>query len=126
MPAAILQPVNRLTVRVADSLDAEIPRGKQQSRVYKQGVIWYQTINGAVRSVWLEPVERNRLRSRLNVTSSLADRVVEFDLTTRTHDPSVYTLQLTVNPHYKDGNHNNEPLAVARFTLPLDASYSFN
>src|SRR6185369_5337300 len=34
MPPEFLLPVNRLTVRIADSLDAEIPRGKQQSKVY--------------------------------------------------------------------------------------------
>ncbi len=33
LPTEYLQPVNRLTVRIADSLDAEIPRGKQQSHV---------------------------------------------------------------------------------------------
>ena len=32
------------------SIDANIPRGKQASRVYKQGGIWYQTVSGAVRS----------------------------------------------------------------------------
>src|SRR5690349_6069716 len=48
LPPAYLLPVNRLTVRVADSLDAEIPRGKQESRVYKRGGIWYQTISGPV------------------------------------------------------------------------------
>ena len=51
VPPEHLQTVNRLTVRIADSLDAEIPRGKQQSTVYKRGGIWYQTYTGAVRSV---------------------------------------------------------------------------
>jgi beta-galactosidase/beta-glucuronidase len=86
----------RLTVRVADSLDAEIPRGKQESRVYKRGGIWYQTISGPVRSVWIEPVGRNRLRSRLDVISTIEDRLVEFVLTTRIHDPGDYRLVLTV------------------------------
>src|SRR6185369_14600757 len=58
LPVDFLLPTNRLTVRVADSLDAELPRGKQQSRVFKRGGIWYQTISGPVRSVWIEPVER--------------------------------------------------------------------
>src|SRR6185369_11349328 len=52
LPPELLKPVNRLTIRVADTISAEIPRGKQASRVYKQGGIWYQTISGAVRSVW--------------------------------------------------------------------------
>lgn len=116
LPPALLQNVNRLTIRITDSFDAEIPRGKQQSHVYKQGGIWYQTISGAVRSIWIEPVERNRLRSRLNVTSSLRDRVVEFDLTPHIHDPGIYTLRLSVTP---DGE--NEPIAVNDFTLPLEA-----
>ena len=65
----ILRPMNRLTVRIADTMDADIPRGKQESYVYKRGGIWYQTYTGAVRSVWLEIVERNRLRSRVGVIS---------------------------------------------------------
>lgn len=85
----------RLTVRIADSLDAEIPRGKQESRVYKRGGIWYQTISGPLRSVWLEPVRRNRLRSRLDVISTVEDRLVEFVVTTRIHDPGDYLLRLT-------------------------------
>ena len=120
LPPELLQPVNRLTIRIADSLDAEIPRGKQYSHVYKQGGIWYQTISGAVRSVWLEPVERNRLRSRLGLLSSLGDRIVEFDLTTRVHDPGLYTLRLTVTPGGEQ-TPAGEPLAVADFQLPLEA-----
>ncbi|MBV9203128.1 MAG: glycoside hydrolase family 2, partial [Alphaproteobacteria bacterium] len=77
LPPEFLQKVNRLTLRIADSMDGERPRGKQESRVYKRGGIWYQTISGGVRSVWLEPVERNQLRSRLNVVGRLMDRLVE-------------------------------------------------
>jgi beta-galactosidase/beta-glucuronidase len=96
LPPELLQAVNRLTIRVADSLNADIPRGKQASRVYKQGGIWYQTVSGAVRSIWIEPVGRNRLRSRLGVTCSLRDRLVEFDFMTRIHEAGNYTLRLTV------------------------------
>jgi beta-galactosidase/beta-glucuronidase len=102
LPTELLRPVNRLTVRVADTIDADIPRGKQASRVYKQGGIWYQTVSGAVRSVWIEPVGRNRLRSRLGVVSSLRDRLVEFDFTTRINEAGKYTLRLTVTPHDKN------------------------
>lgn len=115
LPPECLLPVNRLTVRIADSMDAEIPRGKQQSHVYKRGGIWYQTYTGAVRSVWLEPVQRNRLRSRLDVVSNHRDRFVSFDLTTRVHDPGVYTLKLVVVPRGSD-----EPLAVDEVELPLE------
>lgn len=116
LPQEYLLPVNRLTVRVADSLDPEIPRGKQESRVYKRGGIWYQTISGPVRSIWLEPVERNRLRSRLEVVSTVEDRLVEFNLTTRIHDPGSYTLRLVVAAHG-----SAEPLAIAEYPLRLEA-----
>lgn len=116
LPQPYLLPVNRLTVRIANSLDAEIPRGKQESRVYKRGGIWYQTISGPIRSVWLEPVLRNRLRSRLGVISHIEDRVVEFALTTRIHDPGIYTLCLVVTAWGSD-----EPLHRAEMNLPLEA-----
>jgi beta-galactosidase/beta-glucuronidase len=98
LPPELLEPRNRITVRTADSLDAEIPRGKQESRVYKRGGIWYQTISGPVRSVWIEPVSRNRLRSRLAAISTIEDRLVEFVLTTRIHDEGDYTIILAVSP----------------------------
>lgn len=116
LPPEHLQKVNRVTVRISDSMDAEIPRGKQQSHVYKRGGIWYQTYTGAVRSVWLEPVERNRLRSRLNVISSFRDRFVAFDLTTRIHDPGLYSLRLTVTPRG-----GLQPIASMEVRLPLEA-----
>ena len=115
VPPEWLHPVNRLTVRIADSMDAEIPRGKQESHVYKRGGIWYQTHTGAVRSVWLETVPRNRLRSRLNVISSYRDRFVAFDVTTRVLDPGLYTLRLAVAPRGAD-----QPLAVTEVALPLE------
>jgi beta-galactosidase/beta-glucuronidase len=116
LPSEFLLPVNRLTVRIADSLDAEIPRGKQQSTVYKQGGIWYQTYTGAVRSIWIEPVERDRLRSRLSVISSFRDRFVAFDFTLRIHDPGIYTLSTAVTER---GGEN--PLVVAEFKVPAEA-----
>jgi beta-galactosidase/beta-glucuronidase len=128
LPAELLQPVNRLTVRVADTIDADIPRGKQASRVYKQGGIWYQTISGAVRSVWIEPVGRNRLRSRLGVVSSLRDRLVEFDFTTLIHEPGAYRLRLTATPvgaslSAAAENNGGEPeeTVTAEFDLMLEA-----
>lgn len=96
LPDELLQTENRLTVRIADTMDAAIPRGKQESHVYKRGGIWYQTYTGAVRSVWLESVERNRLRSRVGVVSSVEDRLVRFSLTTRVHDAGDYIIRLTV------------------------------
>ncbi|MCP9494996.1 MAG: hypothetical protein MSG64_11155 [Pyrinomonadaceae bacterium MAG19_C2-C3] len=123
LPPALLQGENRLTVRIADSMDAEIPRGKQQSRVFKQGGIWYHTYTGAVRSVWLETVERNRLRSRLSVSSQIDNRLVEFTFTTRTRDPGLYTLRLTVTPRPTPGaqatNNHSQPI-TAEYKLPLE------
>ena len=114
---ADLRAENRLTVRIADSMDAEIPRGKQESHVYKRGGIWYQTYTGAVRSVWLELVGRNRLRSRVGVVSIVEDNLVRINLTTRIHDPGQYTIRLRVcGP--------NDPAALVAesdFSLWLDA-----
>lgn len=119
LPPESLQETNRLTVRVVDTIDANIPRGKQASRVYKQGGIWYQTISGAVRSVWIESVGRNRLRSRLGVLSSLRDHLVEFDFTTRIYQTGAYTLRLTVTPH-GDSKMQTAPV-TAQFDLHLEA-----
>lgn len=116
LPPENLQAVNRLSVRIADSMDAEIPRGKQQSHVYKRGGIWYQTYTGAVRSVWLEPVERNRLRTQLGVTSVVEDRLLRFDMVLRIHDPGSYTLRLIVSQRGNTG-----ALATSDFALKLDA-----
>ena len=115
LPEAHLQPVNRLTVRIMDTMDAEIPRGKQESHVYKRGGIWYQTYTGAVRSVWLEAIERNRLRSRVSVVSVVEDRIASFDLTTRVHDPGAYTLRLEV---FERGE--ADPVAATEVPLVLD------
>ncbi|WP_426492164.1 glycoside hydrolase family 2 protein [Hymenobacter sp. 102] len=112
-----LRPVNRLTVRIVDTMDAETPRGKQESHVYKRGGIWYQTYTGAVRSVWLEMVERNRLRSRVGVDSVIEDRMVRFNLTTRIHDPGHYTLRLQV---FDPTTTSGQPLATADFPLRLE------
>jgi beta-galactosidase/beta-glucuronidase len=92
----VLQETNRLTVRIANSMDADTTRGKQESTVYKRGGIWYQTYSGAVRSTWIETVERNRLRSRLGVVSIVEDNLVRFTLTTRIHDPGQYIIKLKV------------------------------
>lgn len=116
LPRDLLQPVNRLTVRIADSLDAEIPRGKQASRIYKRGGIWYQTTSGALRSVWLEVVERNRLRSYLGVNSQIESNVVTFDFTTRVYDPGTYSLELVVQPAMDD-----RVLVGREWPLQLDA-----
>src|SRR5690606_32733136 len=115
---ASLRPNNRLTVRIADTMDADIPRGKQESYVYKRGGIWYQTYTGAVRSVWLETVERNRLRSRVGVVSLVEDNLVRFNLTTRIHDAGKYMLKLFIYDSTKD---REEPIATDEYPLTLQS-----
>jgi beta-galactosidase/beta-glucuronidase len=116
LPREDLKAVNRLTVRIADSLDPETPRGKQESHVYKRGGIWYQATSGPVRSVWLEPVERNRLRSRLSVVSQVKEGLLELRLTTRVHDAGCYGLRVVVYPRG-----TREPVAIKDVNLRLDA-----
>ena len=116
LPASFLRLVNRVTVRVMDSLDAEIPRGKAESYVYQRGGIWYQTISGPVRSVWLEPVAANRLRTRLGVITTVQDRLVEFNVTTRIVDPGSYTIRLEVTRWGEDA-----PISVRDFAILLQA-----
>lgn len=113
-----LKPENRLTVRIADTMDADIPRGKQESHVYKRGGIWYQTYTGAVRSIWLEQVERNRLRSRVGVVSIVEDNLVRFNLTTRIHDPGFYIIRLNI---YERKQSSADPIATSDFPLSLEA-----
>jgi beta-galactosidase/beta-glucuronidase len=114
---AQLLPVNRLTVRIADTMDSDLTRGKQESHVYKRGGIWYQTYTGAVRSVWLETVERNRLRSRIGIVSLVEDQLVRFNFTTRIHDPGQYTLRLNV---YHFGQTDGDPIATSDYPLLLE------
>lgn len=115
LPAELRQPVDRLTVRIRDTLDAEIPRGKQASRIYKRGGIWYQTYSGPARSVWLEVVERNRLRSHLTVESQVESRVVTLGVTARVYDAGQYTLRVNLRPVRED-----TVLAERAWPLPLD------
>ena len=119
LPQEILKEVNRITVRIEDSFDADLPRGKQESHIYKRGGIWYQTYTGAVRSIWLEVVERNRLRSRIGAVATVEDRFVRFNVTTRIHDPGDYTLRLSV--YERDDIERLDPIATADFPLRLEA-----
>jgi len=119
LPEELLHAQNRLTVRIADTMDAETTRGKQESHVYKRGGIWYQTHSGAVRSVWLEAVERNRLRSRVGVVSTIEDNLVRFNLTLRIHDAADYVVRLQV--FEPDGAADAAPLATSDFPMHLAA-----
>lgn len=120
-----LRPVNRITVRICDTMDADTTRGKQESFVYKRGGIWYQTYTGAVRSIWLETVDRNRLRSRVSVIGSLEEQLVKFNFTTRIKDPGSYILRVKVYEKKKGSNGNGNgsalPLATSDFPLRLEA-----
>ena len=68
-----------------------------------------------MRSIWIEPVERNRLRSRLGVVSSFEEHLVEFRVATRVHDPGLYRLRIVVSAPGRD-----QPLALKDFELRLD------
>ncbi len=114
----LLLPVNRLTVRIEDTMNADIPRGKSESFVYKRGGIWYQTLSGGVRSVWLETVERNRLRSRVEVSSITEENLVLFTFTARIHDPGRYIIRLKVFNRNQDIS--EVPLASDEFALDLE------
>jgi beta-galactosidase/beta-glucuronidase len=92
----ILKKKNRITVMIKGTMDADTPRGKQESAVYKRGGIWYQTYTGGLRSVWIETVERNRLRSKVDVMSIIEDNLVRFNLTTRIHNPGQYKIKIKI------------------------------
>lgn len=109
---------NRLTVRIQATMDADTTRGKQESVVYKRGGIWYQTYTGGVRSIWLETVERNRLRSRIGVVSLVEDNLVRFNLTTRIHNPGHYTIKLQV---FHRNQESDQPVAEDSYPLLLEA-----
>lgn len=113
-----LKLVNRLTVRIEGSMDADVARGKQESVVYKRGGIWYQTYTGGVRSIWLEAVERNRLRSRVGVVSLVEDNLVRFNLTTRIHNPGHYKIRLQI---FNRGQNADKPVAEDTYPLLLEA-----
>ncbi|MBG6234441.1 beta-galactosidase/beta-glucuronidase [Pedobacter sp. CAN_A7] len=112
----VLQENNRLTVRIAATMDADTARGKQESSVYKRGGIWYQTYSGGVRSIWLETVEKNRLRSRIGVVSMIEENLVRFNFTTRIHDPGDYLIRLKVYHHKQD---HHTPIATDEYPLKL-------
>lgn len=118
---ALLAENNRLTVRIAGTMDADTARGKQESAVYKRGGIWYQTYTGGVRSIWLETVERNRLRSRIGVISLIEENLVRFHLTTRIHNPGQYTIRLKVyNKVNSVEQATEEPIAIDEYKLLLE------
>jgi hypothetical protein len=114
---AILLENNRLTVRIAGTMDADTARGKQESAVYKRGGIWYQTYTGGVRSIWLETVERNRLRSRIGVISLIEENLVRFNFTIRIHNPGQYTIRLKV---YNKKQETEEPIATDEYKMLLE------
>ncbi|MEO5985265.1 MAG: sugar-binding domain-containing protein [Ferruginibacter sp.] len=111
-----LKETNTLTVRIEDNMDADTTRGKQESHIYKRGGIWYQTYTGAVRDIWLESVERNRLRSRVGVVSIVEDNLVRFTITLRIHDPGDYIIRLNIKERK-----GSEILATSDFPIRLEA-----
>ena len=64
---------NTLQVEIEDSLDLEIPYGKQRK---KRGGMWYTPISGIWQTVWMESVPANAIRA-LRLTPSLTGVAVE-------------------------------------------------
>jgi beta-galactosidase/beta-glucuronidase len=64
--------------------------------------------------VWLEPIERNRLRTRVGVFTHIERPMAEFTLTLRVHDPGRYPLHLQV------ADEGGAEVASADFVLPLE------
>jgi beta-galactosidase/beta-glucuronidase len=71
-----------------------------------------------VRSIWLEQVERNRLRTRVGVVSIVEDKLVRFNITTRIHDPGLYTVTLEV---YNRKQEDDKPISASDYALDLEA-----
>jgi len=99
----ILSKNNKITIRIKGTMDADTTRGKQESSVYKRGGIWYQTYTGGVRSIWLETVECNRLRTKVDVLSVIEDNLVRFNLTTKILHPGQYRVNMEISSRSETG-----------------------
>ncbi len=64
---------NSLSVEIEDSLDTEIPYGKQRK---KRGGMWYTPISGIWQTVWMESVPANAIHT-LKITPSLNGITIE-------------------------------------------------
>ncbi len=82
---------NQIKVTITDTLDSELPYGKQRK---KRGGMWYTPITGIWQTVWLESVPENYIKS-LKITPTL-DSVSFKVLGGET--------QKTVTIHYEDGD----------------------
>ncbi|WP_432709283.1 glycoside hydrolase family 2 TIM barrel-domain containing protein [Pedobacter sp.] len=69
-----------------------------------------------MRSIWLETVEKNRLRSRIGVISLIEENLVRFNFTTRIHDPGYYKIRLKVYHRKQD---DDQPVATDEYPLKL-------
>lgn len=114
----ILTEKNRITIMIKSTMDADTTRGKQESSVYKRGGIWYQTYTGGVRSIWLETVECNRLRSKVDVLSVIEDNLVRFNLTTKIHHPGHYRVKIQICNRLDS---ERVPVASDEYSLLLEA-----
>ncbi len=73
------QGLNKLVIRVEDSYDASIPRGKQRASDNDYGC-WYVGVSGLYKTAWMEIVNKNRVDS-FKLTPNVERNVlsVEFD-----------------------------------------------
>ncbi len=70
-----LSKVHKLRVEVTDGLDTTYPYGKQSK---KRGGMWYTPVTGIWKSVWLESVPKDFIRS-LEITPTLNSIAVDID-----------------------------------------------
>ncbi len=66
---------NTLQVKVIDTLDTDIPYGKQRK---KRGGMWYTPISGIWQPVWMESVPLSYIRA-IRMTPTLNDITIEVD-----------------------------------------------
>ncbi|MBQ3489743.1 MAG: glycoside hydrolase family 2 [Clostridia bacterium] len=64
---------NTLYIEIRDTLDSEIPYGKQRK---KRGGMWYTPISGIWQPIWMESVPENAIRS-IRITPSLTGISIE-------------------------------------------------
>ncbi|MBQ9965369.1 MAG: glycoside hydrolase family 2 [Clostridia bacterium] len=70
---AFLEDTNTIHVEITDTLDTDIPCGKQRK---KRGGMWYTPISGIWQSVWLESVRENYIEN-IKITPTLDSVKIE-------------------------------------------------
>ncbi len=106
-----------LIIRVENSDDPTICRGKQWSRQYARNGIWYNQASGLWGQVTLEEVNANRLRSDVTGYADPRTGLVRLQVITYITDAGQYTLDAAVDQPGKAGE---VELVQYRQTLRLE------